>query len=103
MGDVACREDEVRAFPFVPLPGDGVAHGAVRWAATFDSVLPIAKQERVGAINWRLVAGQTQTFLPWDWWLHPYVLHQPAVCFHEVLRTTHRGRATGSPQYRAER
>lgn len=54
--------------------------------STFDSVLPIAKEERVGVINWGFVAGKTQTFLPWDSWQHPYVLAQPPVWFHEVLR-----------------
>jgi hypothetical protein len=54
--------------------------------STFDSILPIAKQERVGVINWGFVAGKTQTFLPWDSWRHPYVLDQPPVWFHEVLR-----------------
>jgi hypothetical protein len=54
--------------------------------STFDTVLPIAKQEHVGAINWGFVAGKTQTYLPWDSWQHPYVLDQPPVWFHEVLR-----------------
>ena len=54
--------------------------------STFDTVLPIAKQENVGAINWGFVAGKTQTYLPWDSWQHPYVLDQPPVWFHEVLR-----------------
>ena len=30
--------------------------------------------------------GKTQTYLPWDSWQHPYVLDQPSVWFHEVLR-----------------
>ncbi len=54
--------------------------------STFDTVLPIARQENVGAINWGFVAGKTQTYLPWDSWQHPYVLDQPPVWFHEVLR-----------------
>jgi hypothetical protein len=53
--------------------------------STFDTVLPIAKEERVGAINWGFVAGKTQTYLPWDSWRRPYVLDQPSVWFHEVL------------------
>ena len=53
--------------------------------STFDTVLPIAKQERVGAINWGFVAGKTQTYLPWESWQHPYILDQPPVWFHEVL------------------
>jgi hypothetical protein len=54
--------------------------------STFDTMLPIAKQKRVGAINWGFVAGKTQTYLPWESWEHPYVLNQPPVWFHEVLR-----------------
>jgi hypothetical protein len=64
--------------------------------STFDTVLPIAKQERVGAINWGFVAGKTQTYLPWDSWQHPYILDQPSVWFHEVLRSD------GTPYRQAE-
>ena len=54
--------------------------------STFDTILPIAKRENVGAINWGFVAGKTQTYLPWESWQHPYVHDQPPVWFHEVLR-----------------
>jgi len=54
--------------------------------STFDTVLPIAKQEQVGALNWGFVAGKTQTYLPWESWEHPYVVNPPPVWFHEVLR-----------------
>ena len=54
--------------------------------STFEAVLPIGKEERVGMINWGFVAGKTQTYLPWDSWQHPYVERQPAVWHHEVLR-----------------
>jgi hypothetical protein len=64
--------------------------------STFDAILPIAKQERVGAINWGLVAGKTQTNLPWESWQHPYVLDQPPVWFHEVLHPD------GTPYRQAE-
>jgi hypothetical protein len=64
--------------------------------STFDTVLPIAKQERVGAINWGFVAGKTQTYLPWESWRHPYILDQPPVWFHEVLRPD------GTPYRQAE-
>jgi len=53
--------------------------------STFDSILPIAKKRHVAAINWGLVAGKTQTYLPWDSWQRPYVLEKPAVWFHEVF------------------
>jgi hypothetical protein len=40
--------------------------------STVDGVLPVAKRHNVGAINWGLVAGKTQTYFPWDSWDHPY-------------------------------
>ena len=64
--------------------------------STFDGVLPIAKEERVGAINWGFVAGKTQTYFPWESWEHPYVQNQPPVWFHEVLRPD------GTPYRQAE-
>jgi hypothetical protein len=54
--------------------------------STFQGILPIAKKYRVGAINWGLVAGKTQTYLPWDSWEHPYTDREPEVWFHEILR-----------------
>ena len=61
-----------------------MARGA---GSTFDGSLPIAKKLNVGAINWGLVAGRTQTYLPWDSWQKPYVNSEPTVWFHEVFRT----------------
>jgi hypothetical protein len=54
--------------------------------STFDGSLPIAKKYNVGAINWGLVAGKTQTYFPWDSWERPYVLIQPTIWFHEVFK-----------------
>jgi hypothetical protein len=59
-----------------------MARGA---GSLFDTVLPIAHQYHVGAINWGLVAGKSQTYLPWDSWQHPYVLEQPPIWFHDVF------------------
>jgi hypothetical protein len=55
--------------------------------STFQGTLPIAKKYDVAAINWGLVAGKTQTYLPWDSWQHPYTDREPAVWFHEIFRT----------------
>ena len=60
-----------------------MARGA---GSTFDNNLPIAKKYNVGAINWGLVAGKTQTYLPWDSWERPYTLRPPTIWFHEVFR-----------------
>jgi len=55
--------------------------------STFQAILPIAKKDRVAAINWGFVAGKSQTYLPWDSWQHPYTDRQPAVWFHDIFRT----------------
>jgi hypothetical protein len=55
--------------------------------STFQGSLPVAKKYHVAAINWGLVAGKTQTYLPWDSWKHPYTDRQPAIWFHEIFRT----------------
>lgn len=55
--------------------------------STFQGTLPIARKYHVAAINWGLVAGKTQTYLPWDSWKHPYTDREPAVWFHEIFRT----------------
>jgi hypothetical protein len=54
--------------------------------STFAAILPIAKKDKVGAINWGFVAGKSQTYLPWDSWQKPYVHRQPAVWFHDIFR-----------------
>lgn len=53
--------------------------------STFEGILPIAKQYKVGAINWGFVAGKTQTYLPWDSWKQPYVYRSPTVWFHDIF------------------
>jgi hypothetical protein len=55
--------------------------------STFQAILPIAKKYNVAAINWGLVAGKTQTWLPWDSWQHPYTDRNPAIWHHEVFTT----------------
>jgi hypothetical protein len=59
-----------------------MARGA---GSTFDTILPIAKRDHVGAINWGFVAGKTQTYLPWDSWKRPYVEDKPTVWFHDIF------------------
>ncbi|MGH3957565.1 1,4-beta-xylanase [Mycobacterium sp.] len=53
--------------------------------STVDGVLPIAKRHNVGALNWGLVAGKTQTYFPWDSWDHPYTT-APKLWFHDLIQ-----------------
>jgi Cellulase (glycosyl hydrolase family 5) len=63
--------------------------------STFQGTMPVAKRYKVAAYNWGLVAGKTQTNLPWDSWKAAYVDREPAVWFHEIFKTD------GTP-YRAD-
>lgn len=53
--------------------------------STVEGILPVAKRHNVGAINWGLVAGKTQTYFPWESWDHPYTA-VPKVWFHDLIR-----------------
>jgi hypothetical protein len=54
--------------------------------STVDTILPIARRENIGMINWGFVQGRIQTWLPWDSWERPYTLQQPPIWFHDLLR-----------------
>ncbi len=49
--------------------------------STFANVLPVLKENNVGAINWGLVSGKTQTIYPWD----EYEKDRYAYPFHDVF------------------
>ena len=50
--------------------------------STFASCLPLLRENNVGAINWGLVSGKTQTIYPWGWNKDKGV---PAKHFHDVF------------------
>ncbi len=52
--------------------------------STFQNTMPILKAENVGAVNWGLVAGKTNTIFAWDTAL-PEV-DEPPVWFHDIFR-----------------
>lgn len=78
------RVKELEQFHRPLLCTEYMARGA---GSTFDTVLPIARKYHVAAINWGLVQGKSQTYLPWDSWQRPYVLEEPTVWFHDVFYT----------------
>jgi Cellulase (glycosyl hydrolase family 5) len=76
------RVHELEQFHRPLICTEYMARGA---GSTFDTILPIAKKEHVAAINWGLVKGRSQTYLPWDSWQRPYVTVTPTVWFHDVF------------------
>lgn len=63
--------------------------------STFQDVLPLLKNYNVGALNWGLVAGKTQTHCPWDSWEVAYE-NEPELWFHDIFH------ANGEPYDRLE-
>jgi hypothetical protein len=53
---------------------------------TFENMLPLFKDYHVGAYNWGLVAGKTQTQFSWDSWLTQYDA-QPSLWFHDIFKS----------------
>lgn len=49
---------------------------------TFESHLPIFKEEQIGAINWGLVSGKTNTIYMWD----SVYTAEPETWFHDIFR-----------------
>ena len=76
------RVHELEQFHRPMICTEYMARGA---GSTFDTILPLAKKYHVGALNWGLVKGKSQTYLPWDSWQRPYVLVTPTVWFHDVF------------------
>ena len=49
----------------------------------FETHLPIFKRERVGCLNWGLVAGKTNTIFAWN---TPLDTPEPPEWFHDIFR-----------------
>lgn len=60
-----------------------LARGA---GSNVDTILPIARRENIGMINWGFVDGAIQTRFPWDSWQRPYTMEPPTVWFHDLLK-----------------
>ena len=62
--------------------------------STFQEIMPMLKNENIGAINWGLVSGKTNTIFGWDEPLPD--VEEPPLWFHDIFRKD------GSPFLREE-
>jgi hypothetical protein len=53
--------------------------------STFEGSMPVVKKYKVGAFNWGLVSGKSQTIYPWDSWSKKYT-GEPDLWFHDIFR-----------------
>jgi hypothetical protein len=51
--------------------------------STFEAIMPFFKDHKIGAINWGLVAGKTQTIYSWE--DHYPTGEEPPLWFHDIL------------------
>ena len=50
--------------------------------STFEHCLPVLKKYNIGAVNWGLVTGKTQTIYPWKW---DKSKGDPDILFHDIF------------------
>jgi hypothetical protein len=55
------------------------------YGSTFETCLPVFIKYNVGAMNWGLVSGKTQTIYPWESWSKTFSA-EPAVWHHDIFR-----------------
>jgi endo-1,4-beta-mannosidase len=77
------RLDELKVYQRPLICSEFMARGN---GSTFEAVLPLLKQERVGAYCWGLVDGKTQTKYPWRTWQFP-IIGEPEPWHHDIFRT----------------
>lgn len=53
--------------------------------STFEDCLPVFVKYNIGAINWGLVSGKTQTIYPWDSWRNKYMT-EPSIWLHDIFK-----------------
>jgi hypothetical protein len=52
--------------------------------STFETIMPFYKSQKIGAINWGLVAGKTQTMYSWEDYYPDG--QEPPLWYHDILR-----------------
>lgn len=75
------RVDQLRRYNRPMLCTEYMSRGS---GSTFDPVMGYLKKHKIGAYNWGLVAGKTQTNYPWETWQKQYTA-EPELWFHEIF------------------
>ena len=63
--NVAAKIEALQAYRRPMISTEYLARGT---GNRFETVLPLFQEHRIGAINWGLVDGKTQTKYPWSSW-----------------------------------
>jgi len=82
MEDVKKKVEELRTYNRPMICTEYLARGR---GNGFTNVFTYFKSENIGAINWGLVSGKTQTIYPWKSWDSAFVT-EPKVWHHDIFR-----------------
>ncbi len=82
-GDVTDIDWLIRSLRLLGRPMLCTEYMARPFGSTFESHLPVLQAEGVGAFNWGLVQGRTQTHYAWD---SPRSAGEPELWFHDIFR-----------------
>ncbi len=82
MEDVRTKIKELQKYDRPLFCTEYVARGV---GNTFESVMPILRENKIAAINWGFVAGKTNTIYPWTSWDSTFTA-EPKIWHHDILR-----------------
>ncbi len=81
--DAANLEAEISSLKTINRPIICTEYMARTSESFFETHLPIFKKHNIGAINWGLVAGKTNTIFPWG---SQEGTEEPVIWFHDIFR-----------------
>jgi endo-1,4-beta-mannosidase len=82
--DLAAHRQAVDTLKRYGRPMICTEYMARHFNSTFQEIMPMLKAENIGAINWGLVAGKTNTIFKWSEPLPK--LTEPPLWFHDIFR-----------------
>jgi hypothetical protein len=82
--DVASHRHVVDTLKRYGRPMICTEYMARHFNSTFQEIMPMLKAENIGAINWGLVAGKTNTIFKWEEPLPD--MEEPPLWFHDIFR-----------------
>ena len=84
-GDTAVVRQKIESLKSYGRPllcTEYLARGA---GNTFETMLPVFRENDIAAINWGFVSGKTNTIYPWSSWSTEFT-NEPEIWHHDILR-----------------
>ena len=83
-GYIESHQQKIAEYKKLGRPMFCTEYMARRNGSLFQTIMPILKQEKIGAVNWGFVSGKTNTIFAWD---TPIASgKEPDLWFHDIFR-----------------